>query len=186
MVIKVLPKSESLGNRSKHYRTSIARARRSSNPRALTSHSQTYDDIPSLPLKFSAYSSVSLHVLIELILPETKSTLRCICLSAARMSMPETPVHEDNGFVSGEDECQDFPGRSFLCRRKRYPMRCRADRTSSSGVVSFPRIRDMFQLRWLRVRLVHVSVYSLDSNFQVISAICRARSGGTALPTWVY
>src|SRR5262245_11076241 len=33
------------------------------------------------------------------------------------------------------------------CRRKRKPSRCSRERTIFSGVVSLPRMRDMFQLR---------------------------------------
>ena len=60
-----------------------------------------YDDLPTLHMEFSLYSSISSDVLTEFGLPETNSTLWCVCLSTAWMSMPETPVHEDNGFVFG-------------------------------------------------------------------------------------
>lgn len=39
------------------------------------------------------------------------------------------------------------PGSPLPCRRNRYPIRCNRLRTIISGVVSFPRIRLMFQLR---------------------------------------
>jgi hypothetical protein len=40
------------------------------------------------------------------------------------------------------------PGRSRACRRKRYPIPCSSLRTSFSGPVSRPRMRDMSSLRF--------------------------------------
>jgi len=40
-----------------------------------------------------------------------------------------------------------FPGRSFRCSRKRYPIPCSNDLTSLSGLVFSDRIRLIFQLR---------------------------------------
>lgn len=40
-----------------------------------------------------------------------------------------------------------LPGKSFLCNRNRKPRLCSRLRTSTSGLVFFPRIPDIIRLR---------------------------------------
>ena len=76
------------------------------------------------------------------------------------------------------------PGNLRTCRRKRNPIRWSNDRTVSSGLVFFALIRDMFQLRRsTEIRSIYVPA-DVVIILSMMCAIFRARSGGTAFPTW--
>ena len=52
------------------------------------------------------------------------------------------------------------PGSFFPCSRNLYPILCSSERTTFSGVVSFPRMRLMFQLRRVLVSRSRIQAYS--------------------------
>ena len=62
------------------------------------------EDPPSQGLEFVPDATVARDVLLEFRLPELPVVFGNRRLSAPRMSMPETPMHEDYGAVLGQDD----------------------------------------------------------------------------------
>lgn len=60
-----------------------------------------HDDSPAKLTQLPASSAVAFNILPELVDPEVNATLRCICISATTVPVPEAAVDKEGRLISG-------------------------------------------------------------------------------------